>query len=217
MTGAAQASPATTGPGAARRVSRGIMQALEQGQLVPGQKLVESDLAAQYGVGRNAVREAVQWLAAHGVMDTNRNKSAGIRLLDIAEAQEVLAVARALFGLIARSSAAQFRAGEHGDLLASAVAELNGADDAHRPGAFNRARRHFIRALLTIGGNRELWRLFPALSLHIVHIQFRQAAGKANCLTALTRIAEPVNAGDAARAVQAASAYIDQLAIAIGD
>jgi hypothetical protein len=41
--------------GATQSVYRGIMQDLEGHRIVPGQRLVETELASRFGVGRNAV------------------------------------------------------------------------------------------------------------------------------------------------------------------
>src|SRR3546814_8419132 len=54
--------------GSARPVFLGILRDLETGRMVPGQRLVETELASRHGVGRNAVREAMQHLAARGVV-----------------------------------------------------------------------------------------------------------------------------------------------------
>ena len=204
----------TSGPGASRRVSRGIMQALELQQLVPGQRLVETDLAAQYGVGRNAVREAVQWLAAHGVIDLTRHRSAAIRRLDAAEALEVLDVAEAMIGLIVRTAARQYEAGSHGAVLKAALAELErAADDA---GAFSRARRHFYRALIEIGGNRELFRLFPAVGVHILYAQYRSTALERIRLGEFQAMATAVMGKDPDQAEAAARAYVGKLRAIVG-
>lgn len=172
-----RAEPMESGPGASRRVSRGLMQALERRQIVPGQRLIETEIALQYGVGRNAVREAIQWLAAHGVIEVSRHRSAAIRQLDVAEALEVIDVAAAVIGLAANLAARQFRAEAHQQILTQAESELRAACDADAAGATGRARRHFYRMLIELGGNRELHRLFPAIGLPVVHAHY--PAGRA--------------------------------------
>src|SRR3546814_14040142 len=67
----------------ARPVFLGILRDLETGRMVPGQRLVETELASRHGVGRNAVREAMQHLAARGVVDLSPNRSPAIRKLDL--------------------------------------------------------------------------------------------------------------------------------------
>lgn len=36
---------------------------------MPGQRLIETELLLRFGVGRNAVREAIHWLAAKGIVE----------------------------------------------------------------------------------------------------------------------------------------------------
>ena len=98
------------------------MRALETHRLVPGQRLIETELALRYGVGRNAVREALQWLAAQGGIAAIRHRSSAIRQLDTAEAGEVLDVAEAMLALVARAAAGQYRAPS--ERLAGAMREL---------------------------------------------------------------------------------------------
>ena len=74
----------------------GIMKGLDAQSFVPGQRLVEVDLAVQYGVSRNSVREALQRLAAEGVVELSRNKGAAIRSLSLKQTLEVLDVAERL-------------------------------------------------------------------------------------------------------------------------
>jgi DNA-binding GntR family transcriptional regulator len=45
--------------GSARRVYLGILGDIDNGRMVPGQRLVETELALRFEVGRNAVREAI--------------------------------------------------------------------------------------------------------------------------------------------------------------
>lgn len=201
--------------GASRRVSRGIMQALEMNRLKPGQRLVETTLAAEYRVGRNAVREAVQWLAAHGVIEISRHRSASLRRLEPAEALDVLEVAEAVVGLMGKAAARHFKALEHESELAAALAEVEKADDASSSGAFARARRHVYQLLLRIGGNHELQLLFPAVGLHIFFAQFRTAMSKQQCLDDFRALTTAVRNQDVEHAQALGRAHIGRLRGAI--
>jgi DNA-binding GntR family transcriptional regulator len=196
------------GASAARKVSRGIMRGLELEQLVPGQRLIETELALQFGVGRNAVREAIQWLSALGVIDVSRNRSPAIRRLDRVETEEVLVVAAAAVALVARSAAEAYRTPEHGALLDAALEAVADGYEEASPGAFGRARRHFYQLLLTIGGNRELARLFRGIGLQILYAQHRSAGLRRVNLPDLQAIGAAVAGGDAAEAAEAARRHI---------
>src|SRR3546814_7324942 len=67
--------------GATQRVYLGILQDLEKHRMVPGQRLVETELALHFGVGRNAVREAMQRLAVRGVVDRSEEHTSELQSL----------------------------------------------------------------------------------------------------------------------------------------
>jgi DNA-binding GntR family transcriptional regulator len=156
----------------ADRVAIEIMQALEQQRFVPGQRLIETYLAAQFGVGRNAVREAIQGLAARGIVDLSRHCWPSIRLLGLDEVLEVLDVAEVMTGFLARTAASNFETRAHKPILRAAMNELKTSEIQDRV-SFSRARRRFYRALLNISGNRELDHLFSALHMQIVYAQYQ--------------------------------------------
>src|SRR3546814_3979449 len=88
--------------GSARPVFLGILRDLETGRMVPGQRLVETELASRHGVGRNAVREAMQHLAARGVVDLSPNRSPAIRKRSeehTSELQSLMRISYAVFCL----------------------------------------------------------------------------------------------------------------------
>lgn len=208
---------AADSPGASRRVYLGIMQDLEDRRMVPGQRLVETDLAARFGVGRNAVREAMQRLAVRGVIDLSRNRSPSIRWLDIAETLEVLDVAAALTGLVARAAACRFDHPRHADLIEAAMDEFAKVGSTPEPGVFSRARRRFYRALLTIGGNRELQRLFPAIGMHIIYSQFQSPRLQDIRLLDYRAICDAVAAGDAEAAEREGRGHVHHVRAVILD
>ena len=197
--------------GSSSRVYRGIMDDLEQGRMVPGQRLAETDLAARFGVGRNAVREAMQQLAARGIIDLSRNRSPAIRQLDRDETMEVLDVASVLSRLVATSAAARYDAEAHAPLLAATTEMLAKADQIDEPGMFSRARRHFYRTLLLIGGNRELQRLFPAVGMHIIYAQYQTRQLRGIRLADYRRIIDAVAARDVEAAEQASHAHVERV------
>lgn len=151
----------------------GVVNALEAQELVPGQRLVEMELASHYGVGRNSVREALQRLEAEGIVDLFRNRGAAVRLLTLNQTLDVLDVAERMTGLLARTAARGCSDPAQGAALSAALEQLALADQAEDADAFSRGRRHFYRALLALSGSAELQRLFPAIQMPIVYAQYR--------------------------------------------
>ena len=197
--------------GATQRVYLGVLNDLEQRRLVAGQRLVETELAQRFCVGRNAVREALQRLSVRGIVDLSRHRSPAVRKLDLAETMEVLAVAAAMTGLLARTAAQNFEARLHQHLLWEAIEELSNHDALQEPGTFSRARRRFYRALLAIGGNRELQRLFPAIGMHIIYSQFQSPRLQDIRRLDYRAIYDAVVSGDPATAEQAGLDHVDHV------
>ena len=134
---------------------------------------MEADLAVQFGVGRNSVREALHRLVAEGVVDIIRHKGAVIRSLSQRETMDVLEVAERMMGLLARSAARGIAHGQSPQDLQGALDRLIAANHENDSTAFSTARRAFYRALLDTSGSRELRRLFPSIHMPIVYVQHR--------------------------------------------
>jgi DNA-binding GntR family transcriptional regulator len=96
--------------GAAGRdlVEVGLRGDIQRGQIVPGQRLVEADLAERFGVTRGSARAALDALIADGLVERIPNRGGRVRTLSTAEAVEVLECRLVLDGLLAR------KAVEHG-------------------------------------------------------------------------------------------------------
>jgi len=80
--------------------------AIYRGELAPGQRLVESELAQRYDTSRGAVREALALLQNEGLVTRQRNRSAWVRPITVGEAIEILEVRAVVEGLCAAKAAA---------------------------------------------------------------------------------------------------------------
>lgn len=200
---------------ASSAVFYGIINGLAEQKLVPGQRLVEVDLAEQYQVSRNSVREALQQLAAQGVVEISRNKGATIRSLSLQETLEVLDVAERMTGLLARSAALGIAAGRARDLIQQALVELDRANAAQDVDAFARARRGLYRALLNASGSSELKRLFPSIQMPIVYAQHRPSTLQKVRMRDYQAMCDAVLRGDAQAADEAGMAHVQNVRTAI--
>ena len=200
---------------AADAVFHGIVQGLAQQRFVPGQRLVEVDLAAQFGVSRASVREALQRLAAEGLVDLFRNKGAAIRTLSARETLEVLDVAERMTGLFARSAARAVAAGAPRAPIEDALARLHEADRSQDQDVFASARRALYRALLATSGSRELRRLLPSIHMPIVYAQHRPATLQQVRMRDYQAMCEAILKGDEAAADQAGMQHVRNVREAI--
>ena len=193
----------------------GIMNGLAEQKFVPGQRLVEADLAEQYQVSRNSVREALQQLAAQGVVELPRNKGAAIRALSLQETLEVLDVAERMMGLLAKSAAQGIAAGQPDEPIRAALTELDQADTTKDMDAFARARRSLYRALLQTSGSSELRRLFPSIQMPVVYAQHRPSTLQQVRMRDYQAVCDAVLRGDADAADAAGLVHVQHVREAI--
>lgn len=186
----------------------GIVQGLSQQRFVPSQRLVEVDLAAQFGVSRASVREALQRLAAQGLVDLFRNKGAAIRTLSAQETLDVLDVAERMTGLLARSAARAIANGVPPAPIKDALARLDEADRSRDADAFASARRGLYRALFTTSGSRELRRLLPSIHMPIVYAQHRPATLQQVRMRDYQTMCQAILAGDEEAADKAGMQHV---------
>jgi DNA-binding GntR family transcriptional regulator len=85
-------------------VYRQILAQLQRGILAPGSRVRDVSLAAQLGVSRTPVREALLRLAREGVLETTLGRGFRVRPLDSAELREVGTILGALEALALRLS-----------------------------------------------------------------------------------------------------------------
>lgn len=129
-----------------------ILRSIDAGDLRPGSRLVESELAERLGVSRTPIREALQRLETQGVV-TRDGRSLVVAELDHDQLGELYVVRAELEGLAARL-AARHAAPEEVRVLA----ELLEADHAllGDPAALARANKRFHRQIHLASHNRYL-------------------------------------------------------------
>jgi DNA-binding GntR family transcriptional regulator len=93
--------------GAAARDSaeQSLRAAISRGDLPPGHRLVEADLAGLLGVNRSSVRSAIDALIAEGLVERIPNRGARVRIVSTAEAVAITECRMPLEGLLAGKAA----------------------------------------------------------------------------------------------------------------
>lgn len=163
-----QDEPVSTCP---TKVYNKILQGIFEGRYVPGQRLIEADLTRELKVSRGPVREALNQLAAQGIISLTMHRGAYVRSLTQPEVFDILALIEVLIGLAAKLAAENIDApGARADLEMNFNA-LMALED--RPDRYNfaQARDSFYRSLVRIGRNRDLARVLPSMQINLVRIQ----------------------------------------------
>ena len=131
-----------------------VLEAIDCGIYLPGDRLVESDLAERFGVSRTPVREALQRLETQNIL-VRDGRSMVVASLDHDQLGELYAVRAQLEGLAAQL-AAQHAAPEEVRILQEMVAQ----DQAliNDPAGLARANRRFHHQIHLASHNRYLIR-----------------------------------------------------------
>ncbi|MGW1136435.1 GntR family transcriptional regulator [Streptomyces zhihengii] len=140
-------------PSRTQYVLEAIKHDILTGGLSPGQALVETELAARFGVSKTPVREALKTLAGTGLVVMSQYKGATVRMVDADMAREVYDVRLLLEPEALRRSITR------GASLEAARAALVSADSAADQAERSLANREFHRALYIPCGNPLLARM----------------------------------------------------------
>ncbi|MGP3753405.1 transcriptional regulator, GntR family [Streptomyces sp. LamerLS-316] len=106
-----------------------LRQAILHGEMAPAQRLVENELAEQFGVTRASVRAALIELESEGLVERIRNRGSRVRVVSVDEAVAITECRMALEGLCAAKAAVVAGDGqldrltEVGEAMTKAVAD----------------------------------------------------------------------------------------------
>jgi DNA-binding GntR family transcriptional regulator len=129
-----------------------LLEAIDQGEFRPGDRLVESELAERFGVSRTPIREALQRLETQSVLARD-GRSLVVSSLDHDQLGELYVVRAELEGLAGRL-AAQHAAPEEIRVLWEMV--RRDADFVGRPDLLARTNRRFHHQIHLASHNRYL-------------------------------------------------------------
>lgn len=202
-----------TGAAGRQHVADAIRHALRSGDLVPGQRLVENDLAESYGATRGAVREALQDLAAEEILEIVPRRGARVRMVSVEEAIQITECRSALEQLCARKAAA-LATGEQRAELDRIGAEMRQSVADGAWDTYSALNQRLHELVIEASGQEVARRTLDRLNGPMVRFQFRLAlrpGRPARSLPQHLAIIEAVVGGDATAAARAAAAHLDDV------
>lgn len=149
-----------------------LRRAIETGHFMPSQRLVEAELAAWLGTNRSNVKLALGKLEQEGLVVSEPNRGARVRVISEQEALEILQVRAALESLIARQAAAKATPADQKRLrdVLETMREAIAREDFTTYSSQNGQLHAEIRK---ISGHQTASRLLSTLNSQIVRYQFR--------------------------------------------
>jgi DNA-binding GntR family transcriptional regulator len=155
-----------------QRADERLRQAILAGDMAPGQRLIEEELAGMLGVTRASLRGALFDLAADGLVERIPNRGARVRVITIAEAVAITECRMVLEGLCAAKAAELVtepqvaRLQELGQQLQRSVAD----GESLKYSALNHELHRLVRE---ISGQTVAARLLERLNGQLVRHQFQ--------------------------------------------
>ena len=165
------------------QVYNALRDAIVSGDLAPGARLRDQDLAERLGVSRTPVREALQRLEDEGLIETNPRASTRVAPLDARSARDAFPVVAALHALATRHAVPRLTPQDitHMRSANERLARLIAAPDPHAVLQAIQADDDFHTVALDAAGNPEivsaLSRVMPKVR-RLEYAQFGSLAGR---------------------------------------
>lgn len=151
-----------------------LRAAILNGEVVPGQRLVEPELAEAFDVTRASVRAALIDLAAEGLVERIPYRGARVRVVSVEEAVAITECRMVLEGLCA-AKAAENATEDQIDALRQLGARLRAAVEDGEPMKYSAANRELHAMVRDIAEQPVAADLLRRLHGQIVRHQFRLA------------------------------------------
>lgn len=153
----APADEADSAQSASRRVYQVLRQRILDLEMAPGDRIVELDLAAEHGVSRTPVHEAVQRLADEGLVEIQQRVGTFVARIPVDGLEEAMLVRTALEVAVVERVAKRLRP-EHVQQLQLILEAQRAATLAKDMPSFHRTDEAFHAALADIAGFPGVWR-----------------------------------------------------------
>lgn len=161
-----------------------LQQAIVTGELQPGQRVRDMDIATRFGVSRTPVREALQRLEDEGLVETLPGALTRIVPLDTQAAREAFPVVAILHSLATRLAVEHLSAQDEAALLSAnerLIAALTRNDVLAAIQADDAFHDVFVKAARNSEIQRALERLMPKVR-RLEIARFSSLAGRASAL-----------------------------------
>ena len=139
-----------------------LLERILSGYYKPGERIVESRVAREFGTSQSPIREALRDLAAIGVIEIHSRRGASVRVPTGSELADVSQV-RAEIDALAARIVAPTRTDSSIDALQEALDEMASCQANSDVGGLTKADARFHRIIAVASCNRAIERVFDQL------------------------------------------------------
>jgi DNA-binding GntR family transcriptional regulator len=189
------------------QVRQELQARIADGRLRPGDRIFEQDLAAELGVSRVPVREAIRMLQSEGFVDVlPRRRGVFVRGLDRQQAKELFEVREALEVYAARLAAERAEPADVAQ-MAEFARQARAAHQAGNVDEMSNANASFHDKLVALAGNDLLASMLEPLHGRLAWL-FRMNLEPERVCAEHEELQAAIAAGDADRAAEVAQRHV---------
>jgi DNA-binding GntR family transcriptional regulator len=207
----------TAGEAARLRARDELRRTILSGDMAPGQRLVETELAEVFSVNRASMRAALMDLTAEGLVERIPNRGARVRMITRAEAVAITECRLALEGLCAAKAAERVTDQQIGRLRELREAMSEAAGEPLKYSALNTELHRLVREF---SGQDVARGLLERLNAQLVRHQFQLSLRPGRVRVSLPEhlaIIDGILARDPEAAEQAARRHLRSVISALTD
>jgi phosphonate utilization transcriptional regulator len=176
-----------------------IEQMILRGDLKPGARLNESELALRFGTSRGPVREALRGLEECRLVRAEKNRGVHVREISLAEADEIYDLRELLDEWIGKRVAKRATP-DAVAALRQTLAEMEEASAAGDVRRYHSANLAFHERLVDLAGNSRLSEIYRLLTKELMLFRLRglaQGGGLAVSVSEHRAIVDAIGRGEA--------------------
>jgi DNA-binding GntR family transcriptional regulator len=204
-------------PPAKELTTNRLRDAIVSGRFLPNERLVEQELVEFLGANRANVRIALGRLEQEGLVVSEPNRGARVRLVTDVEAVEITEARGVLEALVARQAAERATDADK-SVLRELTERMKSAFEEGDLIGYSAINGHFHGEIHRISGNATATRLLSTLKSQIVRFQYRTiliAGRAARSLHEHVEITEAICAGDGKRAEAVMHKHLEEIVEAL--
>ncbi|MFF4584922.1 GntR family transcriptional regulator [Streptomyces sp. NPDC001388] len=208
-----------TGEQAKQHALAQLRQAILHGEMAPAQRLVENELAEQFGVTRASIRAALIDLESQGLVERIRNRGSRVRVVTVDEAVAITECRMVLEGLCAAKAAAAASDEQLAELTELGTAMTKAVADGE-PVTYSDLNQELHAKVRDFSGQRTAVDLLERLNAQLVRHRFQLALRPGRPQQSLSEhltMIEAIRARDPQAAETAVRAHLSSVIEALRD
>lgn len=199
----------------AKLVREDLLEHILKGQLAPGDRINEPDVAKRLNVSRVPVREALRELESSGLVISRKHAGVFVRAIETQEVRDLYEIRSLLDGFAGAKSAA-LPAPARQELtraLNVSIATMREASAQHNLSAYYSENLHFHWLIVVAAHNEQLSRTYQEVvqKLHLARLQsLAQVSGMATSIEEHQNINQAIEHGDVRSAQSLLADHVTQ-------